>query len=147
MIVNLIAAVGPKSELGWQGGLPWDSNTDDPKVWSQVLEDRRLFKRLTQDSDMIAGSKTYEDMVQRISISSLEMTGRRLFRFSRRFDTSPEQFLKDVCDSQGSNPRSIWIVGGAQTYEAFLPWVNGATIISKIRGYTGPADTFLPTSI
>ena len=50
--VELVAAVGPRWELGYQGGMPW----------GRIKGDMALFRRLTESKAVIMGRKTWESL-------------------------------------------------------------------------------------
>jgi len=120
MNVNLIAAVGRRGQLGLGDTLPWH----DP-------EDLKWFKAQTMGGILIAGGRTFDALPA--------LSGDRLlFRFSTGND--PHRMLKMAADL--APDRTIWIIGGARTYEAFMPWVR-RSVITHID-YDGPADVFMP---
>lgn len=50
--VELVAAVGPRWELGYQGGMPWP----------RIKGDLALFRKLTEGKAVIMGRKTWESL-------------------------------------------------------------------------------------
>ena len=118
--VNLIAAVGPKGELGFKGGLPWEDK-----------EDLAWFRKMTMGDVVIMGSATYWNVAEHLD-------GRYCIRFSR------EGMFKGDIPSLIKNfeQQTIWVAGGARTYEAWIPYVR-RSFITHI-GYSGPSDTRMP---
>jgi dihydrofolate reductase len=118
--VNLIAAIGRQGQLGLDGSLPWHNSAD-----------LAFFKRVTTGGTMIVGR-----------ITSCLMPVREIAR-TRRIEIyggrnrSAEEMIRI------HNDRPVWIAGGAATYRAFAPFVDGVKIISLID-YDGPADTWFP---
>lgn len=137
-IVNMIVAVGRSGQLGLNGTVPWFNADTDAILSYAKAKDMSLFKHVTENCIMIAGTTTYADMSQRISQEQLEKTGRELHQFSRSLFSSAEAMLESLGDR-----KPIWIVGGAQTYEEFMPFVNGISVLVAMP-YDGPADIRIP---
>lgn len=155
--VNLIAAVGKSGQLGMNGKLPWY----DP-------EDLKWFRQETFGDVVVFGSKTYDDLpnldgrviirVSRVIIRVSRYLKRHIRlhivdNISRKpsIDNTEVNITVTVLPNaeevlsylQSEFPnKNIWIAGGAQIYELFLPYVD-KTYISHID-YDGPADTWMP---
>jgi dihydromethanopterin reductase len=123
-IVNLIAAVGRQGQLGLEGDLPWHNPAD-----------LAFFKSVTNGSILVFGQRTLD----RMNAMAIGFPRRLRRNWPRHIE--PGDLLKDLHRKYPDWP--IWIAGGAATYRAFAPFVDGVKIISLID-YDGPADTWFP---
>lgn len=115
-VVNLIAAVGRSGQLGLNGRLPWY----DPR-------DLQWFKEMTWGGIVVVGSVTARSLPPLLGRSLLVQT---------RHD-HPEALLCRL-----SPHASLWIAGGAKTYERWMPYVD-RFYIGRVD-YDGPADAWMP---
>lgn len=124
MTVHLIAAIGRRGQIGRFGGLPWH----DPM-------DLAFFKRETKGGNVIVGRRTYATLPN--------LPGREVFPFDRNID--PAGTIRSIVQGYSG---SIWIAGGAATWRAFAPFVDGLKLLSFIDYDSDPADdashTFFP---
>jgi dihydrofolate reductase len=116
MTVNLIAAVGKRGQIGRGGFLPWA----EP-------HDLRMFRDMTIGGVVIAGYRTWE---------TIQFLPRRELVCWQRED--PAKFLALLGRRFQAWP--IWIAGGAATYRAFAPFVDGLRLISAIDYDNDPAE-------
>ena len=119
-MLGMIVACDRNGAIGKDGDLPWRQSTD-----------LQHFKRVTMDSTIIMGRKTWD------SLPGL-LPGRRHVVLSRGEVEGVEVVSFDqAMEMEG------WIIGGGQIYELFLPHVNQLhrTIIdTRVDG----ADTHFP---
>lgn len=113
--VNLIAAVGRRGQVGRDGGLPWHHPAD--LAW---------FRRQTHGGTVIVGPATFATLP--------ELRGREVFVFDGSI--APRDFIRSVKFWH----RPIWVAGGAATWRAFAPEVNGLKLISAIDYDCDPAE-------
>lgn len=119
-IVNLIAAVGRRGQLGLERKLPW-----------HVKADLAFFRKATMGSAVVIG---------RASEPALPyLPGRMVYTYARH--NTPRGLLDLIAVQYPGWP--VWIAGGAATFRAFAPYVNGLRLISVVD-YDGPADTWFP---
>lgn len=125
MTVNLIVACGRRGQIGRDGHLPWNERGD-----------LMFFRDMTIGGIVIIGHRTAE------TISSLPR--RQKFVFER--DDEPKDVLDFLQETQRAWP--IWVCGGAATYRAFAPYVDGLRLFSAIDYDNDPAyddrHTFFP---
>ena len=128
MDLNLIVAIGKKGEIGKDGDLIW-----------KIGADLKRFKALTLGHPVIMGRKTWE------SLPKKPLPGRRNIILSRRSDFKPEgaEVISSVDEAlkltQGESP---FVIGGAQVYEAFLPYVT-RLYLTEVDDTCADADSFL----
>lgn len=116
-MINLIAAVGNRGQLGLEGNLPWYNP-----------EDLAWFKALTMGQTLVVGHRTAQTLPP--------LPGRTLLVMERDMDPAA---MKKQAEREG---KDLWIIGGAATYERWMPHVD-RFFIARID-YDGPADTWLP---
>lgn len=115
MMIHMIAAVGRSGQLGLDGRLPWH----DP-------EDLKWFKQMTMGQIVVVGWNTY--------LTLPPLRGRSIYTMGR--DETPEQTMANL------NGADLWIIGGAKTYQKWLPFVDRFHI--NVIDYDGPADAWMP---
>ncbi|MDB5582788.1 MAG: hypothetical protein JWR80_7964 [Bradyrhizobium sp.] len=118
--VNLIAAIGRRGQLGLDRKLPWHNRAD-----------LAFFNRTTMGGVVIVGHRTGR--------AGVKLLGRVLYVFGR--ENTPKGLLGLVELQYPGWP--VWIAGGAHTYRAFAPFINGLRLISVVD-YDGPADAWFP---
>ena len=119
-MLGMIVACDRNGAIGKDGDLPWRQSTD-----------LQHFKRVTMDSTIIMGRKTWD------SLPGL-LPGRRHVVLSRG-----EVEGVEVVSFDQAKEMEGWIIGGGQIYELFLPHVSQLhrTIIdTRVDG----ADTHFP---
>jgi dihydrofolate reductase len=118
--VELIAAVGPHWELGFQGGMPWP----------RIKGDMALFQRVTKGKAVIMGRKTWESLPEQ----HRPLKGRHNIILShtmqRPEDNDPytvEQHInsaiwaaQSAAKFEGRGGGGIVIIGGGEVYRAAL---------------------------
>jgi dihydrofolate reductase len=119
MKVNLIAAVGRRGQIGRGEALPW--HQPDDLAW---------FRRQTNGGVLVVGHRTHAGLK-----ASGGLPGRLLCNWSRHHE--PGQLLRDIDRRHEGWP--VWIAGGAATYRAFAPYVNGLRLLSFIDYDSDPA--------
>lgn len=109
MTVHLIAAIGRRGQIGRNGDLPWPRNASD----------MAHFRGSTMGGVVIMGERTYR------TVGALD--GRKACNWNGE---RPSGYLKNIRRLYREWP--IWIAGGAMTYRAFAPFVDGLKLISLI---------------
>ncbi|NPA42836.1 MAG: dihydrofolate reductase [Chlorobi bacterium] len=128
--VSLVVAAGRRGEIGKKGDLIW-----------RISDDLKHFKALTTGGVVIMGRKTYESIGR-------PLPGRINIVITRREDypsggifiaRSPEDALRIArCFD-----KPIYIIGGAEVYQAFLPHAD-TLYLTAIDAQDPEADTFFP---
>jgi len=138
MKVAMILAVRPDGLIAVDGHLPWHSP-----------EDMARFKALTTGGVVVMGRKTWESL----GCKPLPNRGNIVLSRQGRVITSPHtSFTPVTClsvtdalctaiglakASETVSERALWVIGGVEIYEEFLPYVKEAHI-SLIDDYTPP---------
>jgi dihydrofolate reductase len=122
MSITIIAAIGNNGEIGLNGKLPWHCPAE--------LEH---FKRTVDGHYKIVGTKTFASLPRWCKDN-------RLHTFTRNENIHKRCTLEGVVNF--GKTKDVFILGGAETYAAFLPYADKA-ILSYIDG-DFDADTFFP---
>lgn len=130
-----IAAIGRNRELGKGNQLLW-----------QIPDDLKRFRELTKGHPIILGRKTFESIVSYIG---KPLPDRQNIVVTRDADWKYDGVMtassveEAIEKAKALNPKKISIGGGAQIYEAALPYTTKLelTIIDDEK----EADSFFPT--
>lgn len=126
---TIIAAIGEDNELGTNGRLIWD-----------LPKDLQFFKEKTLKHKIVMGSKTYDSMPK-------HLPEREYFVLTRN-QTSLEgaTIISDVSryiEENKDTEEEIFIIGGGQVYNTFLPHCNKMYLTQICKTYLD-ADTYFP---
>jgi dihydrofolate reductase len=133
MIISIIVAHGPKNEIGLDNKLLW-----------HISEDLKNFKKITIGKSVLMGRKTFESigrpLPDRKNIvltrdPQLEIPGIDVI-------TDPLMAFDLAMDYDDSDESELVIIGGAEIYNIYLPYVQ-KIYLSEVD-YNGPADAFFP---
>ncbi|MBE6818770.1 MAG: dihydrofolate reductase [Ruminococcaceae bacterium] len=128
MSIAMIAAVGKNRELGKNNDLIW-----------HFKEDMAFFKKTTTGSTVIMGRKTFLSLPR-------ALPNRRNIVISRNSDFAPAgaetvASIEEAVKLAGNE--AVFIIGGAQIYEAFLPLAD-TLYLTEIDDSCSNADTYFP---
>lgn len=118
-MIYLIAAVGRQGQIGLNGRLPW-----------RHPEDLQWFKEQTMGKVVVCGANTAEHLPL--------LPGRHLHVMQR--GETPESVIQCYSHNQ-----DLWVIGGAKTYQQWMPHVDRCLI--SLIDYDGPADAWFPSII
>jgi len=130
MIIG-IAAVDRKGAIGKGGKLPWHYSAD-----------MKFFRETTTGHAVVMGRKTW------LTIGK-PLKNRLNIVLSRDTDIEPQESLivfsdiESVLSFNNSLTTDLFVIGGAQIYEAFLPHVE-RWIITEVPLTVQGADAFMP---
>jgi dihydrofolate reductase len=130
MIIG-IAAVDRKNAIGKGGKLPW-----------HYAEDMKFFRETTTGHAVVMGRKTW------LTIGK-PLKARLNIVLSRDSSIEPQESLlvltdiESVISFNNSITTDLFVIGGAQIYEAFLPHIE-KWIITEVPLTVSGADTFMP---
>ena len=128
MDINLIVAIGKNGAIGRKGDLIW-----------HISDDLKRFKQLTMGHPVIMGRKTWESLPKR------PLPGRKNIVLTTNPALQAEGAVvvnsieSAIAAAYGKSP---FIMGGAQIYNAFLPYVTHA-FVTQIDAECPDADAFL----
>ncbi len=125
--LTAVVAMTADRVIGKDGGLPW-----------HLPEDLAFFKRTTIGHAIVMGRKTYE------SIGRPLPKRRNIVMTRDKNWSAPGVELIHAPDDLAKLPglsRQVFIIGGAEVYAAFMPWLD-ELLVSHVSGeYDG--DTWL----
>ena len=130
MIIG-IAAVDRKGAIGKGGKLPWHYSAD-----------MRFFRETTTGHAVVMGRKTW------LTIGK-PLKNRLNLVLSRDSSIEPQESLlvfsdiESVLSLSNSLTTDLFVIGGAQIYEAFLPHIE-KWIITEVPLTVSGADAFMP---
>jgi dihydrofolate reductase len=130
MIIG-IAAVDRKGAIGKGGKLPWHYSAD-----------MKFFRETTTGHAVVMGRKTW------LTIGK-PLKNRLNIVLSRDPNIDPQQSLivltdiDSVISLNGSLATDLFVIGGAQIYQAFLPYIE-KWIITEVPLTVSGADAFMP---
>ena len=133
MSINLIYASSKNGVIGRDNSMPW-----------HLPEDLEHFKECTQGAPVIMGRKTWESLPTKFR----PLPNRINIVISRSENWAEEgaihaSSIEDALEKAKTfKTEHIWIIGGAQIYEAALPYAERAYVTLIKETYEG--DTYAP---
>ena len=130
MIIG-IAAVDRKGAIGKGGKLPW-----------HYPADMKFFRETTMGHAVVMGRKTWDTIGK-------PLKNRLNIVLSRDPNIEPDESLvvltdiESVLSFNNSLSTDLFVIGGAQIYEAFLPHID-KWIITEVPLTVSGADAFMP---
>lgn len=126
--LTAIVAMTPERVIGKDGGLPW-----------HLPEDLKLFKRHTTGHPIVMGRKTWDSIGR-------PLPNRQSIVLTRDTGWSAEgaeviHGPEDLQSIQLIDPQ-VYIIGGAQVYDAFMPQLDEILVSHVFENY--PGDTHFP---
>lgn len=132
-MLSLIVAMDENNVIGCNNKMPWN-----------IPEDLSLFKKITTNSIVIMGRKTFESIGKPLPnrINFVLSRDKNFFHKDIKIFNCPNNALETALSLKSSYNKEIFIIGGKTIYEYFLPFINELHL-SFIKGkYFG--DTFFP---
>ncbi len=127
--ISFIVAIAQNNAIGCENKLLW-----------HIPDDLKRFKRLTMGNTIVMGRSTYE------SLPFKPLPGRRNIVMTRNttmeFPGCIVAHSLDEAIELLDEVKENFIIGGAQIYEAFLPYATKLILTIVHRDFT--ADTFFP---
>lgn len=130
MIVGIVA-VDRNLAIGKDGGLPWHYSAD-----------MKFFKETTTGNTVVMGRRTWLTLKN-------PLPNRKNIVLSKQTDLDTPDSVNVLSDVQsalssaGSSGSDLFVIGGAQVYEAFLPFID-RWIVTEVPLSVEGADTFMP---
>lgn len=136
MIISMIAAIGPKGELGLDNKLLW-----------HIPEDLLNFKKITMGKMIVMGRKSFESIGRPLPRRENVVITRDLnFRPEGVTVLNDPMLVFDLAlareEESGNEEFEVMIIGGGEIYKFFYPYAQ-RIYLSQVK-YSGPADTFFP---
>lgn len=121
--VYIVVAVSQNGVIGNDGKLPW-----------HIPEDLKFFKNLTTGKNVVMGRKTYE------SIGG-PLPNRNNYVLSSN-NIEGVKVLRTVEEALELN--EIYVIGGSQIYEAFIPYCDIMYVTRVMGEYNGDSYFMIP---
>ena len=133
MIVSIVVAHGPKNEIGLHNKLLW-----------HISDDLKNFKKVTTGKTILMGRKTFESIGKPLpNRKNIVLTrDEQLVIPGVDIITDPLMAFDLALDYNDSEESELAIIGGAEIYNIYLPYVQ-KIYLSEVD-YDGPADAFFP---
>lgn len=133
MIVSIVVAHGPNREIGLDNKLLW-----------HISEDLKNFKKITNGKAIVMGRKTFESIGKTLpNRKNIVLTRDPDFE-APDVDVINDPFMAfDLAlDYDDSDESELMIIGGAEIYNLYLPYVQ-KIYLTEVN-YNGKADAFFP---
>jgi dihydrofolate reductase len=135
MRINLIYARARNGVIGANNTLPW-----------HLPQDLAHFKRLTAGAPVLMGRKTWDSLPPRFR----PLPGRSNIVVTRQHDWRSEGALAAhnldgalaLCAALQPMPTEVWVIGGAQLFDAAMPLAERAVVTELDQDFDG--DVFAP---
>jgi dihydrofolate reductase len=131
-VIRGIVATDPRLAIGRGGTLPW-----------HYPEDLRFFKETTLGHLVLMGRRTFESIGR-------PLPGRENVVLTRSgFHHPGVRCIRAVGEVErllAAGDRDLFVIGGAQVYEAMAPLID-EWIVTRIPEVAEGADTFLPATL
>ncbi|MDD5320891.1 MAG: dihydrofolate reductase [Methylococcales bacterium] len=129
MKISLIAAMASNRVIGNNNVMPWNLSADLKK-----------FKQITMGSSILMGRKTFESIGRALPGRTNIILSRNpeYHQYGCLVFNDIETAIKKGCEIAGE----IFVIGGADLYEAILPIANALYLTIIHREFQG--DTFFP---
>jgi dihydrofolate reductase len=129
MIIGIVA-VDRNLAIGKEGRLPWHYSAD-----------MKFFKATTIGNAVVMGRRTWETLKGPLK----DRTNIVLSRQTRPATDSVIQMgdVHAVLDKMQARETHLFVIGGAQIYQAFLPYIE-RWIVTEVPLTVEGADTFMP---
>jgi len=123
--ITMIVAYGPDGVMGRSGGLPWPHHA----------EDMQRFRRETLGQAVIMGRKTWESLGGK----GLDFRHNIVITSQRNaIDRSLADPVKNLDEAiRAAGQARPYIIGGAKTFAASLPYVNRYLITEMVKSWPG----------
>src|SRR5690625_3501891 len=126
-MISMIIAMDENRVIGYNNDLPW-----------HLPNDLKHFKKVTTGNTIVMGRKTYESIGRALpNRKNIIMTRDKTFKAEGCITVNSWDELKPYF-----NDNDVFIIGGAQLIEQFLPFIERLYI--TVIHHNFPGDTYLP---
>ena len=133
--IIIIAAIDKNGLIGFENRLPWP----------RISEDFKRFKSLTIGNSVVMGRKTFQSIYEMNKKPLVDRENIVLTRNKNIFTgidgVKVMNSIDDILEYSELIDK-MFIIGGAQIYNQFLPYANKMEITRIHQGFLG--DTFFP---
>lgn len=130
-MISIIVAVAKNGAIGKNNDLLW-----------HISDDLKRFKAITSEHTVVMGTKTYE------SLPFKPLPKRENIVITRNKDLHLEgctmaNSVEEIVTKYASSEEEVFVIGGANIYEQFLPYANKLYITWVYEDFDG--DVFFPS--
>ncbi len=130
-MLSISVAVAKNNVIGKDNTLPW-----------HISEDLKRFKRITSDKKMIMGRKAFESLPGILpNRKHIIITRNTNFKVDSDM-VSIEYDLNSLVEKYSKCEEEVFVIGGAEIYEQFLPYVQKVYLTQIDENFEG--DTYFP---
>lgn len=126
--LKAVAAMSSNRVIGNNGELPW-----------HFSEDLKFFKKLTLNSTVVMGRKTFDSIGKPLPKRKNIVISRSM---EKRDDVLVYQNIETFLTEHSNSNESIFIIGGAQIYSALMNWTKEIYLTFIFGEY--PGDAYFP---
>ena len=126
--LKAVAAMSSNRVIGNNGELPW-----------HFSEDLKFFKKLTLNSTVVMGRKTFDSIGKPLPKRKNIVISRSM---EKRDDVLVYQNIETFLTEHSNSNESIFIIGGAQIYSALMNWTKEIYLTFIFGEYSG--DAYFP---
>lgn len=130
-MISLIAAVAKNGVIGKNNLMPW-----------HIPEEMRLFRALTENKVLIIGRRTFESLPNLLENRHLIVLTRNRNLFSPSSTVQFVHSIPDALEAANTFGPEVWVAGGEDIYQQFLPIADRLYISHLPDPYEG--DAFFP---
>lgn len=139
MIVSMVAATGPKGEIGFQNKLLW-----------HIPEDLKNFKKITTGRMIVMGRKTFESIGKPLpDRANVVITRDEHFKPDGVIVINDPMMAFDLAleaeQDLGEEDFEMMVIGGGEIFNFFMPYTQ-KIYLSEVE-YVGAADAFFPALV
>lgn len=130
-MLSISVAVAKNNVIGINNTLPW-----------HISEDLKRFKRITSDKKMIMGRKAFESLPGILpNRKHIIITRNKDFKVDSDM-VAIEYDLNSLVEKYSKCDEEIFVIGGAEIYEQFLPYIDKIYLTQIEEAFEG--DTYFP---
>lgn len=130
-MLSISVAVAKNNVIGINNTLPW-----------HISEDLKRFKKITSDKKMIMGRKAFESLPGILpNRKHIIITRNKDFKVASDM-VAIEYDLNSLVEKYSKCDEEIFVIGGAEIYEQFLPYVDKIYLTQIEEAFEG--DTYFP---
>lgn len=133
--INLIAGMDRNRNIGFNGDMPWGKT---------MKSDLERFKELTSNKMIVMGRKTFESLPGILPFRAHIVLTNQDLSIRSPFVTTYKS-VEDVLKLIAFEDEEVFIIGGAQVYEQFLPHADRIYITKICASLEG--DTQFPSIV
>jgi len=129
-MLTMIVCATQEGGIGYENKLPW-----------HIKEEMKLYKETTLNHTLVMGRKTFESIGKPLKDRKTIIISNNYYYYDHP-DVSIRQFDDELVKELKDSEEEIFVCGGRNIYELFMPYYDRLLISVLKDDYK--ADTFLP---